>query len=247
MRHEAEGASMSEWWSYRPSDFLMFSPRIYWRLFASINEAFWPAQPALIVLGLAWLARARAQRLAAGALAITSAVVAWAFLWQRFAPINWPAQYFALAFALQAVVLSTLTVGGGLHASDSAWRRRAGIALIAWALLGHPLLAPAFGRPWSQAEVFGLAPDPTAIATLGWLLVVEAGGAARIALRICGLLAALWLAAAAAMLAVMGSWQAIVPFAALAASWLARNGRTRWFRAISGVSSRSCRARSPGT
>ena len=167
---------MSEWWSYRPSDFLMFSPRIYWRLFASINEAFWPAQPALIALGLAWLARARAQRLAAGALAVTSAVVAWAFLWQRFTPINWPAQYFALAFALQVVVLSTLTVGGGLHASELAWRRRTGITLIAWALLGHPLLAPAFGRPWTEAEVFGLAPDPTAIATLGWLLVVEAGG-----------------------------------------------------------------------
>ena len=54
---------MSEWWTYRPSDFLMFSPRIYWRLFASINESFWPAQPVLIVAGLAWLARARAQRL----------------------------------------------------------------------------------------------------------------------------------------------------------------------------------------
>src|SRR5262245_61678104 len=91
MRHDVEGAAMSEWWSYRPSDFLMFSPRIYWRLFGSINEAFWPAQPALIALGLAWLARARAQRLAAGALAIASVVVAWAFLWQRFTPINWPA------------------------------------------------------------------------------------------------------------------------------------------------------------
>ena len=41
---------MSEWWSYRPADFLMFSPRIYWRLFASINEAFWPAQPALLAV-----------------------------------------------------------------------------------------------------------------------------------------------------------------------------------------------------
>ena len=243
---------MSEWWSYRPADFLMFSPRIYWRLFASINEAFWPAQPALIVLGLTWLARARAHRLAAGALAITSAVVAWAFLWQRFTPINWPAQYFALGFGLQAVVLSTLAIGGGLHASDLAWRRHAGIALIAWALLGHPVLAPAFGRPWSQAEVFGLAPDPTAIATLGWLLVVEAdgaGGAARIGLRIAGLLAALWLAAAAAMLAVMGSWQAIVPFAALAASWLARNGRNclRWSRGTSELRRGVGERRSPGT
>lgn len=213
---------MIEWWTYRPSDFLMFSPRIYWRLFASINESFWPAQPALVALGLAWLARARAQRLAASALAVASAVVAWAFLWQRFTPINWPSVYFAAAFGVQAVLLLALAVGGGLAASDSAWRVRSGRALIAWAMLGHPLLAPAMGRPWAQAEVFGLAPDPSAIATLGWVLVVEAGGVAHIGLRVVGLLAVLWLVAAAAMLATMASWQALVLLAALATAGVAR-------------------------
>lgn len=213
---------MSEWWTYRPSDFLMFSPRIYWRLFASINESFWPLQPALVALGLAWLARAREQRLAAIALALASSVVAWAFLWQRFTPINWPAMYFAAAFAVQAVLLAALAAGGGLVGTDSAWRIRSGKALIAWALLGHPLLAPVMGRPWAQAEVFGLAPDPSAIATLGWVLIVEAGGLARIGLRSVGLLAALWLAATAAMLATMASWQALVLVAALAAPGVAR-------------------------
>ena len=24
---------MSEWWTYRPEDFLLFSPRVYWRMF----------------------------------------------------------------------------------------------------------------------------------------------------------------------------------------------------------------------
>jgi hypothetical protein len=33
------------------------------------------------------------------------------------------------------------------------------------------------GHPWTQAEVFGIAPDPTAIATLGILLT--ANGRAR--------------------------------------------------------------------
>ena len=28
---------MSEWWSYRPSDFLMFSPTAYWRLVQRYN------------------------------------------------------------------------------------------------------------------------------------------------------------------------------------------------------------------
>ena len=42
-----------------------------------------------------------------------------------------------------------------------------GIALIVYALALHPLIAPLSGRPWTQAEIFGLAPDPTVIATLG--------------------------------------------------------------------------------
>jgi len=39
---------MSEWWTYRPEDFLLFSPRVYWRLFELHNEALWPAQIAAI-------------------------------------------------------------------------------------------------------------------------------------------------------------------------------------------------------
>ena len=33
---------MTEWESYRLSDFLLFSPRTYWRLFELHNEALWP-------------------------------------------------------------------------------------------------------------------------------------------------------------------------------------------------------------
>ncbi len=41
---------------------------------------------------------------------------------------------------------------------------------MGWALLGQPLFAWLVGRPWLQAQVFGLAPDPTALFTLGLLL-----------------------------------------------------------------------------
>ena len=58
-----------------------------------------------------------------------------------------------------------------------AWRKpapRAGggaaLALVLIALVLYPLLAPLDGRSWWQAEVFGLAPDPTVAATLGALL-----------------------------------------------------------------------------
>ena len=51
--------------------------------------------------------------------------------------------------------------------------RRIGLALFLYALAIHPLIAPLTGRPWTQAEIFGLAPDPTAIATLGILLAAD--------------------------------------------------------------------------
>ena len=50
---------------------------------------------------------------------------------------------------------------------------RIGLALIVYALAVHPLIALFTGRPWTQAEIFGLAPDPTAIATLGVLLAAD--------------------------------------------------------------------------
>jgi hypothetical protein len=45
-----------------------------------------------------------------------------------------------------------------------------GLVLLLYAIAIHPLIAPLTGRPITQAEIFGLAPDPTAIATLGILL-----------------------------------------------------------------------------
>jgi hypothetical protein len=59
------------------------------------------------------------------------------------------------------------------------WRRDAagtlGLVLFLSALVVYPALAPAQGRGWRQAEVFGVAPDPTVVATLGLLLLSESG------------------------------------------------------------------------
>ena len=213
---------MSEWWSewssYGPSDFLMFAPRIYWRLFESINVAVWPAQLLLVGTALAWVGwfmrrgAEAAPRASAVALALCWFFVAWAFLLQRYAPINWAADAFALGFALQGLGLLALVGCGPLQASVQPWRRAAGLGLLLWALLGHPLLALLSGRPWMQAEVFGLAPDPTAIGTLGWLLLLE--GRARVLPRFLWLVPLAWCAISAATLATMGEWQAVVPLAA---------------------------------
>jgi hypothetical protein len=173
---------LSEWWTYQPSDLLMFSPRIYWRLFESINRAWWPAQALLLAAGLVGLGRLALPRDAPGAcgvrgtatlLAACWGLVAWAFLLQRFEPIQWVARGYAISFGLQAAGLGLLALFGGIDTGSVGPRRRVGIALGLWALLGHPLLSWGFGRPWQQAEVFGLTPDPTAIATLSCLLLLR--------------------------------------------------------------------------
>ena len=46
---------MSEWWTYRPSDFLMFSPRTYHRLVELYNAEVWPAHVLAMGLGVAML------------------------------------------------------------------------------------------------------------------------------------------------------------------------------------------------
>ena len=211
---------MSEWWTYRPSDFLMFAPRTYWRLFEMQNEALWPAQAIVAVLVLAlfiglWRRHGTALRMGAAGLALAWAAVAYTFLWQRYMPINWAASAFAWAFGLQALGLFALSSRHSVQPALQPLRQRAGLGLVAWAWLAHPLLVFAAGRPWVQGEVIGLAPDPTAIATMGLLLCAEAttrGARALLGLLRAGALA--WLVLSAATLATMGSVQAAVPLAA---------------------------------
>lgn len=208
---------MSEWWTYTPADFLMFAPRIYWRLFDALNRQTWPAAllaPSAGVAWLLWVARdaarpgAAAARLAAVALALAWAAVALLFLRPLLAPIHWLAGYVAPAFGLQAVLLLVLAALGGLGATASPRRRRAGLALLGYALLLHPLWPLLDGRPLTQAEAFGLAPDPTALATLGVLLLCRATTpASRVLGRTAWVLPVAWCALSAATLWTMGSAQ----------------------------------------
>jgi len=179
---------MSEWWTYRPSDFLLFSARTYHRLFERYNAETWPVHllACALALALAWLLirRTSAPRTARAACALLAAAwlwIAWAFHLQRYADINWAAVWFAAAYALQGLLL--------LLAAACDWRRQPGprdtigLALFGAALFIQPWLTVVLsGRPWREIELFGLAPDPTALGTIGLLLVLRparASGAAR--------------------------------------------------------------------
>lgn len=164
---------MSEWWTYSLTDFLLFSPRTYYRLFELYNEAVWPAHIAAAALAIA--IGVSLQRKDGRTIAATLALVwlwnTWAFHLDRYVTINWAAIYFAAAFALQSLLL--LWTGVWRGALDLSPLSRIGLALFAFALIVQPATALLVGRPWTQLEIFGLAPDPTAVATLAILAIAR--------------------------------------------------------------------------
>jgi Family of unknown function (DUF6064) len=222
---------MSEWWTYRLSDFLLFSPQTYYRLFELYNAAIWPAQLVAIVLGLAVGILGRRPGPSRGRW--IAAILAGCWLWvaiafhaHRYATINWAAVDFAWGFGFEAALLiwtgvlrGKLVFGPGEGAIG-----RASVGIFLFALLAQPVIGPLFGRPWRQVEVFGVAPDPTAVGTLGILLL--AAGRVRWELLA---VPAIWCAITGATLLAMKAPDAwVTPLAAALAVVLAvRKTRAR--------------------
>jgi hypothetical protein len=219
---------MSEWWTYSLSDFLLFSPRTYYRLFDLYNAALWPVHVLALAIGLAILAlmvRGGGDRWSRAAGVLLGACwlwVAWAFLFNRYATINWAATWFAGLFVVQAVLLVLAGATGGGIESAPRLRRAGAVALFVFALLIQPLIGPLMGRPWTQAEVFGMTPDPTVLGTLGFALLRPTAGRRWLLLVI----PLLWCAISGATLWTMGSPDALVlPAAGLLALSIAAS---RW-------------------
>src|ERR1043165_8208267 len=159
---------MSEWWTYSLTSFLLFSARTYYRLFELANADVWPLQITTLAAGFAILylvmrAAPWSGRVIAALLAALWLFVAWAYLLERYDAINFAARYYAIGFALQAALLAwTGVIRDRLRFDTATIAAKIGIAMIAYALAIHPLIASLSARPWTQAEIFGLAPDPTA-------------------------------------------------------------------------------------
>jgi hypothetical protein len=168
---------MSEWWTYSLSDFLLFSSRTYYRLFALYNEAVWPAHIAVLVLVCAILLLLHtriAGRPVAAILAVLWAWVAGAFHAERYATINWAAIYFAWGFAIEAALLLWAALVRPVFdiRSDGSTGARIAIALFVFSTVLQPVIAFLVSRDSCRSEIFGLAPDPTAAATLALLAMV---------------------------------------------------------------------------
>lgn len=163
---------MSQWWTYRPSDLLMYSAGSYERLLARLFESVWPLQLFMLLLGvgmcvavLRWPVRQAPW--SAGVLALVWSWLAWGYYLTRFTEISTAASSLAVLSIVEAAVLAALANLQGEAGRRSF--RMAGVLMVVVAL-AWPALALVTGRSLAQAEWFGTAPETTALATLGMLL-----------------------------------------------------------------------------
>ena len=169
---------MSEWWDYGLADLLLFSPRVYYRLFEIMNTTWWLVVVSALVAGviasgLALRHGFRGNRVILVLLALVWAWCGYGFLWQYYRPINWAIPYLLPGFALQVVLFAIfaarpLPLRFGWRGDFSCY---VGLTLVAFALIAFPFVGLIEGRDLLQAELFGSAADPTALGTLGFVLL----------------------------------------------------------------------------
>lgn len=182
---------MGEWWTYSPSDLVMYSAGTYLRLIGAYNHAVWPAQAAALVGSSAIVVSVlfpmpRIARIAFALSSLAWAVVAVAWFFARFAAIQTFARWFGAAFLVESGLLLWLAFRPPAFARLHGSARLRAILIVA-AFVGYPLLGLGTGRSLDQVELFALMPTPTALATLA---VLSTGSSAA---RIAHIIPVIWL------------------------------------------------------
>jgi len=197
------------------ADFIPFTAEVYFRLIERVSEDWWPLHlltlgVGLAVAGLAWVGRVRfAGSLLAAALGWVGAT----FLIGEYAQLNWAGAWFGWAFLAAAMLLFVLSQpGSATPPGHTCVPRLAGLALVVLGVPAYPVIALLAGRGWSHAEVFGIHPDPTAVAALGIALIMLRGWR----LWIAAVVPAVWCLVSALTLQVLQAPWAGLLYAALA-------------------------------
>lgn len=160
---------MDGWLDYSLADFLLFAPSTYWRLFEQMNKAVWPlglVAPAVLAgLAVAAVQGWRHATWAVGvALAISWAGLAHLFHGTYYVGINWAVAWIIPLVWAQAILI--LALAPGLRFERTTNRQWPAYGVIALAIT-YPVVGLLAGRPLAQAEIAGLAPDPTSLLTIG--------------------------------------------------------------------------------
>jgi hypothetical protein len=156
---------------------LPFTADILFSSIAQYHRALWPLPPVALLLGLGvvllTLRPVRdGNRLIGGLLA-----AAWLWIgigWHMlyFARLDFAAPLYGALFVLEGLLLLWIAIRGRL-----AFRFRPGVVgwvglALAMLALAWPLVDRLAGLGWQSERVVGLAPTPTAVLTLGLLLLV---------------------------------------------------------------------------
>ncbi len=143
----------------------------YLRLFERVNAWFWPGHIVTLGVGLVvflLLLRGR-EKIAWPLLGSMWVLVGAQFQLKFFAELNWAAVYFGWGFVLQGALLSFMffraeRIARPLKRKPSQWL---GLALMTVGLLVYPFLSSMLNQSWQYTQVFGVAPDPTGLFTVG--------------------------------------------------------------------------------
>lgn len=157
---------------------LPFTRAEFLQVFAEYNESIWPLQLLTAALGLLALAllfsrRRWADRGIAGVLALLWAFTGVGYHWLFFAKANPAAYLFGGLFLVAASIFLVEGVARNRIRFELAMGLRGwlALALVAYALLVYPILGLLKTHPYPETPLFGVAPCPTTIFTLGLLLL----------------------------------------------------------------------------
>lgn len=167
---------MGEWTSYALQDFIPFTREVYLRLIERVSETYWPlpvVMPALALMVIVLTYTGR-YRVAGLLLALLWGWVGYSFLLQFYANLNWAGHWFAGIFYAQALLLAIVIFSVRGNSKPPPLLHGLGFMLCI-AGLCWPLLTLAGRDGWSQVEIIGIHPDPTALFTLGCVLLVLSG------------------------------------------------------------------------
>jgi Family of unknown function (DUF6064) len=149
-------------------------------VFVAYNAAIWPTQIGAYVLGLVaigavWSRRPMDSRLILSILAATWALNGIGYHFLFFTTINPAAKLLAGLFVVQAILFAAgaMAANGIRFEIGRDLRSFAGVAVIAYAMLIYPILGILAGHGLWAGPMFGVAPCPTTIFTIGMLLLAR--------------------------------------------------------------------------
>lgn len=169
-----------------------FTREQFFNVFAAYNSAVWPLQVVAYLAGLAALFLVFRRSRAATFWVLMILASMWlvngvAYHWSFFATVNPGARIFGAAFVFEATLLAATAMFARNFRIAVArdLRTWVGLLLAAYALVLYPALGWVVGHTYPAVPVFGIAPCPTTIFTIGvlflgnwriarWLLVIPA-------------------------------------------------------------------------